>query len=187
MRRPLGLIVVLAALAAPAPAGAQSVDAHAAVAACPSAAAMPARGADQAERTTLCLVNLERRRRGLRGLRANGRLAAAAARHSTDMVRRAFFGHVTPGGATLVQRIRRTGYVSGARSYALAENLAWGTGSYATPLRTVAGWMRSPGHRRNILHPGFRELGVGIVLGAPGAVGEGATYTTNFGARGRPA
>jgi uncharacterized protein YkwD len=46
--------------------------------------------------------------------------------------------------------------------------------------------MHSPGHRRNILDPRFRDIGIGIALGAPvdaGASLPGATYATDFGAR----
>jgi uncharacterized protein YkwD len=41
--------------------------------------------------------------------------------------------------------------------------------------------MGSPGHRANLLNPGFREIGVGIAYGNPfqDIVG-GATYTANF-------
>ena len=43
--------------------------------------------------------------------------------------------------------------------------------------------MSSPGHRENILRPQFREIGIGIALGAAGAGADGATYTADFGAR----
>ena len=41
--------------------------------------------------------------------------------------------------------------------------------------------MRSAGHRRNILNPRFRVIGIGIVRGAPVDASAGATYTTDFG------
>jgi uncharacterized protein YkwD len=42
--------------------------------------------------------------------------------------------------------------------------------------------MDSPDHRRNILQPRFRTVGIGIVEGAPRAgVADAATYTTDFG------
>jgi uncharacterized protein YkwD len=187
MRLPLPLLAATAAIAALAPASpaaARPLARIAAVAACPSATASPATDLERTERTTLCLLNLERTRRGVGRLRGDGRLARAAARHSRDMVGRDFFSHVAPGGGTMVDRIRDAGYLAGARAYAMGENLAWGTGRLATPLRIVAGWMRSPGHRRNILDGDFRELGVGVVTGAPGRGGRGATYTTTFGSRG---
>jgi uncharacterized protein YkwD len=46
-------------------------------------------------------------------------------------------------------------------------------------------WMNSPGHRANILSASFREVGIGVALGAP-RVGDhpAATYATEFGSRG---
>ena len=183
MRRPLASLAValLAVLALAAPANA--VTARAAVTACPAAAVDPVEGSlEQAESTVLCLVNLERTQRGLKRLRENDRLARAAASHSQDMIRRDYFSHVAPSGSTMVDRIRGTGYLSGGRRYTMGENLAWGTGTLATPLRILESWMKSPAHKRNILQPRFEELGVGVALGAPGRDG-GATYTTNFGSR----
>lgn len=135
-------------------------------------------------RTTLCLVNRERARRGRRALRHNRRLAIAGIRHARDMVRRNYFSHDSPSGASFLDRIRRTGYFRGARSWAAGENLAWGSGGHATPRSIVRSWMASPGHRANILQRRFREIGVGIVLGTP-RVGlpTGATYATEFGLR----
>jgi uncharacterized protein YkwD len=52
----------------------------------------------------------------------------------------------------------------------------------------VRAWMHSPGHRRNILDSGYRDIGIAVVKGAPvpaSARGRGpaATYATDFGAR----
>ena len=47
------------------------------------------------------------------------------------------------------------------------------------------GWMDSPGHRSNILYAGFRDIGIGIKLGAPRPdLSGGATYVTDFGHHG---
>jgi uncharacterized protein YkwD len=103
-------------------------------------------------------------------------------------VRHDFFDHVSRvTGSTLVGRVKRTAYLARAQGWSLGENLAWGAGSRATPRETVQAWMRSPGHRQNILTRNFREIGVGVVLGAPADLPNGlraATYTTDFGARG---
>jgi uncharacterized protein YkwD len=191
MRRRIMLTLALSAATAlagtataPAAPKAKRVSAKAAVAACPAATTAPSpESADQVERSVLCLLNLERTSRGLGRLRSNGRLADAATDHSRDMVRRRYFSHVSPGGGTMGERIRETGYLTRARSYSIGENLAWGTGDLASPLKIVEAWMRSPGHKRNILHAKFDEVGIGLALGAPVRDG-GATYTTNFGARG---
>jgi len=135
---------------------------------------------------TLCLINGERTSRGLAPLSSSRHLLKAAQRYSRLMVRERFFSHVSPSGSTLAGRVRRqTSYLRGARRWALAENIAWGTGALATPARIVAAWMKSSGHRANILRPGFRDIGIGIADGAPGP-GHGraaATYTTDFGHR----
>jgi uncharacterized protein YkwD len=97
---------------------------------------------------------------------------------------RNYFDHTSRGGASFVDRIRRTRYLKGARGWVVGENIAWGSGSLATPRSIMRAWMNSPGHRANILNRRFREIGVGIAKGAPAAgVGNGATYATSFGAR----
>lgn len=136
-------------------------------------------------RATQCLVNKERTRRGRVALRSNSTLSRVAGRYAGQMVADRFFDHVSPAGTTLVQRVRRTSYLSNVGNWSLGENLAWGTGHLGTPAETVRAWMRSPGHRRNILEPRFREIGIGVRIGVPvsGAGGPGATYTHVFGRR----
>lgn len=136
-------------------------------------------------RATLCLVNRERRRRGLRALRANRRLARAARGHARDMVRHAYFEHNSRSGARFTSRIARAGYLRGTASWRTGENLAWGAGSRSTPRRIVRAWMKSPGHRANILNRGFREVGVGVAPGAPvrADYSVAATYVHDFGVR----
>ena len=66
----------------------------------------------------------------------------------------------------------------------VGENLAFGKASQTAPKAVVEAWMKSPGHRSNILYRGFEEVGIGIALGVPeSGEAEGATYTTGFGAR----
>jgi uncharacterized protein YkwD len=173
---PFTAVAALATFGAAAPA-------HAAVTACSSSTAtsMPSQAnVAQVQSTVLCLVNRERTSRGLKRLRSSSKLAQAAAGHSRDMVRRGYFDHVSPGGSTMQDRIKPTGWFSGGRSYFFAENLAWGSGELASPQHIVESWMNSAGHRRNILTRRYDELGVGIALGTPEAL-DGATYTTNFG------
>jgi uncharacterized protein YkwD len=137
---------------------------------------------------TLCLLNRQRVRHGLPRLRQQRSLTRAASRYAHLMVRQGFFDHVSPGGSTMAQRIKRTNYLRGVRAWSIGENLAWGPGSAAAPGRIVKAWMRSPGHRRNILDGRFREIGIGIAPGAPrgaGASVRAATYATEFGHRSR--
>ena len=131
----------------------------------------------------LCLHNQIRAEHRLPRLRENKRLRKAALGHSRNMVVKKFFEHTTPSGVTMVDRILKARYVREDQGWMLGENLAWGTGSYATPRGAVQAWMESPGHRANILKRSYRELGVGLVLGVPVSDAAGATYTVDFGVR----
>jgi uncharacterized protein YkwD len=181
----LAIVLALAALLAPATAGARPAAVQSG--ACADTALKPTRGnlAD-VRAAVLCLHNAERARHGLPLLRENPRLRRAADRHSEHMVSARYFDHTSPGGSTMVDRIRRTGYTSGARAWSLGENIAWGSGSLATAAQIHRSWMRSAGHRANILQRSFREIGIGIETGVPvrlSAAQSGATYTTDFGFR----
>ena len=134
-------------------------------------------------RATLCRLNSERARHRLRPLRLNRNLAAAARAHSRAMARRHFFSHDSLNGASFLDRIRRTGYLRGARSWSVGENIAYGSGRLSTPNSIGRAWMNSAGHRANILSRSFRSIGIGIAAGTPYGRG-GATYTTDFGRRG---
>jgi uncharacterized protein YkwD len=98
------------------------------------------------------------------------------------MARRKFFSHTSPSGASFVDRIRSTGYLTGARSWAVGENIAYGSGSRSTPRSIGSAWMHSPPHRSNILSSSYRSIGIGIASGTP-VGGGGGTYTTDFGRR----
>jgi uncharacterized protein YkwD len=127
----------------------------------------------------LCLLNAERNAKGLSSLHGNARLGRAAKGWASRMVAKRFFAHEA-GRSTVLSRIKRTGYVRG--SWSLGENIAWGSGALATPQAIVNGWMHSPGHRANILRGAFKDIGIGIKLGAPGpGLSGGATYVTDFG------
>jgi uncharacterized protein YkwD len=153
---------------------------------CANADLMPDAGNLAAVRAAvLCLHNRERAERGLAPLKEHARLRDAAEGHSADMVAGGYFSHDARDGDDMVDRILRTGYARGAGAWSLGENIAYGTGSLATAAQIHRAWMRSPGHKANILRRQFREIGIGIVLGVPvDARGQaGATYTADFGVR----
>lgn len=131
---------------------------------------------------TLCLVNRARRQAGLAPLGEDAALDRAAQGHSAAMVADDYFDHVGPDGLSIGQRIRATGYVPPAAGGLLGENIAAGTGSAASAAATVAMWLRSPGHRANILDPSFTATGLGVSRGAPRLLGlrSGDTYTEDF-------
>jgi uncharacterized protein YkwD len=154
-------------------------------ASCTNTTVQPTRGNVALVRAAvLCLHNAERMARGLPPLKENAKLRRAAQRHSDDMVRNRYFAHESRSGADMADRILGTGYARN-RGWSLGENIAWGTGRLATAAEIQRAWMQSPGHKANILRRQFRDIGIGIAVGAPvgsGGLG-GATYTADFGVR----
>jgi uncharacterized protein YkwD len=135
-------------------------------------------------RAAVCLINHRRVVRGLARLRINSRLTRAAKWHTHDMVHRRYFGHVSRSGRDVVDRLRGAHYLGGRFSWTVGENLAWGSGNLGTPRAIVRMWMKSTGHRHNMLDPRFREIGIGVIANGPFRTAlPTATYTTTFGIR----
>ncbi|MEA2255302.1 MAG: hypothetical protein QOG35_1347 [Solirubrobacteraceae bacterium] len=132
---------------------------------------------------TLCVVNQARATHGLPPLRVAPALARAARAHAQEMVRGDVFSHTGLDGSTPSQRISRTGYLGGASSWKVGETIAWGSGRQATPAAIVRAWLRSAEHRAILLDGRYRDLGVGIALGAPGLSGSAVTVTADLGMR----
>ncbi|QUH03359.1 CAP domain-containing protein [Saccharopolyspora erythraea] len=115
----------------------------------------PAASADpSAEGRVVELVNQARAGAGCAAVKADSRLADAAQAHSTDMANRSYFDHTSQDGSTFSQRITRAGYPSPA-----AENIAMGQ---QTAEQVMDAWMKSPGHKANILNCSLKTIGVGV-------------------------
>lgn len=109
--------------------------------------------------SVLTAINSARARAGCNPLRLNGKLAAAAKSHARAMAEQNFFGHAGKDGSRFSSRIARQGY-----SYrSAAENIAAGQKSAA---QVVNSWLKSAGHRRNILNCGLTETGIALVYQA---------------------
>src|SRR5918994_2879742 len=150
---------------------------------CANTAVAPSAGNVASVRAAvLCLHNRERAARRLAPLRQHAKLRRAADGHSADMVADRYFSHQTPEGTDMVERILRAGFARGS-GWLLGENIAWGSGEFATAEQIHRSWMNSPGHRANILRREFRWIGIGIALGAPVDTGglAGAPHTAGFG------
>jgi uncharacterized protein YkwD len=102
-------------------------------------------------------------------VRVDNRLVRAGRDHSAWMARTGTFSHVGYSGSTFVTRVRATGYTA-----PFSENIAYG---YRTGAEVVNAWMRSPGHRANLLNCRAKAVGVGAVYNSRGV----AYYTQNFG------
>jgi len=163
-----------------------TASAHAATRAdCPNAdVALTAGNTDDVRAAVLCLINADRTQRRLTPLRESTKLRSAAVAHSSDMVRNGYFAHTAPNGDTFVDRILDARYTTRSQNWSLGENLAWGTGDLGTARGVQTAWMRSSGHRANILKPSYRELGIGVRNGVPTDATVGVTFTTDFGVKG---
>jgi uncharacterized protein YkwD len=130
-----------------------------------------AAGPSPREASLLAAVNGVRKAHHLRPLAVDARLARAARGYSRTLLRQDVLTHGDFGG-----RMRR----SGARGPRFGENLAWGTGGYAAATSIVRAWMRSPGHRANLLRPGFRRIGIGALVGSFAGYGGAIVVTADF-------
>lgn len=120
-----------------------------------TAALVPeAEAAASIEQKVVELVNKARADAGCGAVSLDSRLTSAAAAHSTDMANRSYFDHTTPDGVTFAQRITRAGYPSPG-----AENIAMG---YQSAEQVMDGWMKSAGHKANILNCSVKKMGVAV-------------------------
>jgi uncharacterized protein YkwD len=135
---------------------------------------------------TLCLINKVRAAHHVPALRSNGDLGAVAASQVAAMVRMDYFADVRPTGQTPLALVFTTRYSANSTGVSVGQNIAWGTGRYATPARVVAAWMASPPHRRVMLEAGYRDAGVAVTPRVPSVLARGqagATYAIEFGVR----
>ncbi|ARX80925.1 MULTISPECIES: CAP domain-containing protein [Streptomyces] len=109
----------------------------------------------------LVLVNKERAKAGCRALRLDRRVQTAAMAHAKDMAARNYYDHTSPEGVSAGDRMRKAGYSAGA----WGENIHKGPKGPKTAMRD---WMRSAGHRKNILNCSYKDFGAGVSLKANG-------------------
>ena len=142
-------------------------------------------GRQRAAAAILCTVNRVRAIHGAGALRASRPLTKAATAHSAEMVSGAYFSHASPDGSGVRRRAMRAGYIRRSRKTLLDETIAWGSGTYAAPSQLVESFLDSVPHRKALLDGRYRDLGIGLVLGAPerNAFGPAATLTLDFGRR----
>jgi uncharacterized protein YkwD len=113
-------------------------------------------------------VNAARIQNGLTALPEHVRLSLAAITHARDMAENGFVGHDGSDGSNVGERVSRAGYAWTT----VAENAAAGQ---PTVQEVIRDWMKSPGHRENILNEDIREIGAGHIS-VPN-FGTGQNYT----------
>lgn len=127
-----------------------------------------------------------KRMKRVRALRGHSRLNNAAGRHSLDMRKRKFFSHVSSNGRQLGDRIRKAGYrfSYAGENLVTLQPLSLGRSSGTlkqsisrtakrTATKSVAMFIRSPGHCKTLMSHRYRHVGVGLVDKSP--------MTFNFG------
>lgn len=129
--------------------------------------------ASKGEQRLLEEINRVRAANGVRPLRTDARLRAAAEAHSRDMVAHGYLGHGDFG-----RRLQSYG----VRARAVGENVAWGAGSSVRARAVVASWMSSPWHRANLLSREFRRIGLGVATGSFGGQRRAHLVTADFAA-----
>jgi uncharacterized protein YkwD len=108
-------------------------------------------------------VNAVRKDAGLPALAFDERLSEVARDFSCRLARDDFFGHVSPSGQTLTDRVR----AAGRELRAAAENVAKNTNVRQPAQRAVEGWMQSSVHRANILSLDYTVTGIGACVRGP--------------------
>jgi uncharacterized protein YkwD len=136
-------------------------------------------------------INRERQKQGLPRLAWDDALVGIARSYSKDMATRKYFDHYSPEGHDFLHRYKQAGYECAVRiqrtMHMGGENIAlnhlydsvttvngqafydWNSQDKIAET-TVQGWMKSPGHRQNILTPYFQHEGIGIFIDSKGNV-----------------
>jgi uncharacterized protein YkwD len=157
-------------------------------AACPNADTIPtAENLEEIRAAMVCLHNEARAKADVALLDPDARLTAAAQGHASDMVTQEYFAHDALSGRDPFDRMRREGYIGREIVWNAGETIAWASGSYATPQSVMDAWMDETTQRLTLLAPDFRDIGVGVALGAPVArdpdASPAVTYTVDYGWR----
>jgi uncharacterized protein YkwD len=107
------------------------------------------------------LVNLEREKAGVAPLKELDTLFPMANVRAQESA--ASFSHTRPNNTRCF-----TIFGENSLKYSAAgENLAYG---FKTPESVVAAWMKSESHRRNIMDPDFKYIGIGYFVNENGRI-----------------
>lgn len=132
------------------------------------------------EKAMRCMTEFARIQAGLGEFTEADQLDLSARGKSGDILRCDSFSHFACG-RPFSYWIKEAGYMS-VPCWRVGENIAWGQGEYGTVRSIFQAWMRSQGHRENILGD-FDELGLSLRVGALGERTGTRVWTQHFGAR----
>lgn len=119
-------------------------------------------GTSSEKQQAFTLLNQDRAANGLPALTLNSKLTSLADAYAADMIKRGYFSHYNPEGQSPFDRMNNAGI-----SYSTAgENLAINTSVSAAE----TAFMKSSGHRANILNSSYTDVGIGVVHSSDGSV-----------------
>ncbi|MEM1371320.1 MAG: CAP domain-containing protein [Pseudomonadota bacterium] len=102
------------------------------------------------------IINQYRADNGLRPLRLDASLTAAATAHARDLAKWDRISHYGSDGSNPWDRVKRTGYEASLA----AENVGTGQIDFAEVMR---GWKASAGHNKNLLLRDANHMGIALV------------------------
>jgi uncharacterized protein YkwD len=113
-------------------------------------------GTEEIENELFDLINRERAKQGISLLQISMSLIPLARSHSQDMAVRSDLTHISRDGKTFSQRLQEAGlFFKGT-----GENIAFSQSFLPEAIHNS--FMRSKGHRENILDPRFDTIGIGV-------------------------
>ena len=133
-------------------------------------------------------INAIRAQHGLAPVRPAPSLRLAALAHTRLQVKRGAFTHDSPDGSSFSDRIARFYGQRGFSRWGVGENLLYGPVAMS-PDEALQVWLESPAHRKILLEPSWRDIGI-VALAvnqAPGEFGghDVVVITSDFGIRSR--
>ena len=129
--------------------------------------------ASEVEDRLYSFLNEERKRLGLFPLKRNAELARIARTYSQELSTYREVAHVSPRTGSVLDRVRKAGITQ--RPAILAENVA----RVYSASEAHQGFLGSPGHRANMVHPGLTDVGIGVIAD-PATSGPRAFYVTEI-------
>lgn len=118
------------------------------------------------ERQAFQILNDKRTEMGLSVLVWNAEIAELARMHSQNMAGKKFFSHTDLDGNTVDIRAESFGLGDWK---AIGENIAYLRGHKEPASAAVANWMKSTGHRQNVLNERYNQSAVGVAVAADGS------------------
>ena len=123
---------------------------------------------EKSELEMLLLINKEREQRGSTSLVIDEKAREVARKHGIDMFKNGYFSHINLENMTPSDRMKvgEVEFSFSGENLALSKDLSSAHG----------GLMNSAGHKKNILHPFFHRVGIGVIDGGK----YGKIFVQNF-------